>query len=166
MNAEYWLPNLLKIPRHLWLGILYRQVNRLYDGAHNARQQKMPAQDRPQVRKQQACSQGGTAAYASTSPQSSTMNFKKKYLTILLLAANASASGGCTVRLDAVDKIQTYLSTIGVPLAWFMAAYMGVKWIVSESPEERENARRGIIYIIIGVIILRTADSLTLYLFC
>jgi hypothetical protein len=47
-----------------------------------------------------------------------------------------------------------------------MMSIEGAKYITSGNPQERESARRGIIYIVIGLIILQTAVSLTEYFLC
>ncbi len=65
-----------------------------------------------------------------------------------------------------VKNIIDFLVVIAYPIGFFMIVYMGVKWIISEGPEDRENARRGVIYVIIGLILLRSAFYLVTYLLC
>jgi hypothetical protein len=56
------------------------------------------------------------------------------------------------------------MTTIGMPIALIMLIYMGIKWSMAESPEEHENAKKGIIYIVIGVILIRVGVGLAYYL--
>jgi hypothetical protein len=65
-----------------------------------------------------------------------------------------------------MDNVMGQLITMGTPIGLIMTLYMGVKWIIAEGPEERENSRRAIIYIIIGLIMLRAARPLVEYLLC
>jgi hypothetical protein len=66
----------------------------------------------------------------------------------------------------AIQKIQDMLTRIGYPIAFVMMVYMGAKWIISEGPEDRENARRGVIYIVIALIMLRASAAFVRYLLC
>ena len=68
--------------------------------------------------------------------------------------------------MPAIQTIQTLLKNIGYPIALFMMVYMGAKWAVAEGPEDRENARRGIIYIVIALVMLVSSASFTTYLLC
>ncbi len=84
----------------------------------------------------------------------------------LLSVLPACASATCYASIPAIDYMQDQLQAIGWPIGWFMVALMGIKWIISEGPEAREDARRGVIYVVIGLILLMTAESLTIMLFC
>ena len=92
------------------------------------------------------------------------MNTRKTAL-LLLLAAKEAQAATCTF-LPELQDIITQLQTIGGPIALIMMIYMGMKWFMAEGPEDRENARRGIIYIIIGVILLAATLPLVMYLLC
>lgn len=76
------------------------------------------------------------------------------------------ASGACGTSNPGTQTAIQMLNTIGFPIGLFMMVYMGIKWMVAEGPEERENARRGIIYIVIGLILLQTARGLVEGLLC
>lgn len=65
-----------------------------------------------------------------------------------------------------VKNIKEFLEKISYPIGFFMIVYMGIKWIISEGPEDRENARRGVIYVVIGLILLKSAVELVTYLLC
>jgi hypothetical protein len=91
---------------------------------------------------------------------------------ILLLASAASTvQAQCAITLSpavgrAFTEVIVSIQTIGYPIGFIMMIYMGVRWFLAEGPEDRENARRGVIYIIIGIMLLRTADPLINYLLC
>jgi NADH:ubiquinone oxidoreductase subunit 5 (subunit L)/multisubunit Na+/H+ antiporter MnhA subunit len=57
------------------------------------------------------------------------------------------------------------LSMVAYSLGWLMMVFMGVKWIVADSPNERADAKKGMIYVVIGLLIVRSAQSL-LNLYC
>ena len=65
-----------------------------------------------------------------------------------------------------MGAVMSQLMTMGAPIGLVMMIYMGVKWVLAEGPEDRENSRRAVIYIIIGLIMLRTAHPLVEYLLC
>ncbi|MBU0762445.1 MAG: pilin [Candidatus Altiarchaeota archaeon] len=102
------------------------------------------------------------------SPALSQMKKKiKSVVVFFFLAENVSAVCAATATdYPAIGTIQGYLTEIGAPLAWLMMAMMGIRWVMSESPDDRENSRRGVIYVIIGLIMLKSALPFTEYLFC
>jgi uncharacterized membrane protein len=57
------------------------------------------------------------------------------------------------------------LRTVAFALAWLMMVLMGVKWIVADSPNERAEAKKGMIYIVIGLLIVVSARPL-LQMYC
>ena len=84
---------------------------------------------------------------------------------IFFLSQNALAQ--CTAHITQdLRNVMDYLRQIGYPIAFFMMIYVSIKWITAEGPEDRENGRRGIIYIIIGILLLRTGDDLVWSLLC
>jgi len=90
----------------------------------------------------------------------------RKTIFILLLFAAQTVSASCATNLPTFINIMIWLQQIGYPLALFMMAYMGIKWVMAEGPEPRENARRGVIYVVIGIILLRGGVQLAYNLLC
>jgi len=62
--------------------------------------------------------------------------------------------------------IQTSLVTIGAVVGLLFMVLEGIAWMMAEGPEEREDAKKGIIYILIGLIILTSAYTFVRYLLC
>jgi hypothetical protein len=56
------------------------------------------------------------------------------------------------------------LEYIGLGLAALMFAINGIKMMVSDSPMARADARRGIIYVVIGIIILVLSYAIVSFL--
>jgi len=50
-------------------------------------------------------------------------------------------------------------------LGWIMMALMGVRWIISDSPNERADVKKSMIYIVLGVLIVANACNL-LQMYC
>jgi hypothetical protein len=91
-------------------------------------------------------------------------------ISLAALAGGASAAA-CYESLASptmapINTILTFLTEIGNPIGYFMFVYMGIKWVLAEGPEDRENARRGVIYICIGILMLRTSLWTVDYLLC
>jgi hypothetical protein len=57
------------------------------------------------------------------------------------------------------------LRTVAYALGWLMMVLMGLKWIISESANERAEAKKGMIYIVVGLLIVTSARAL-LQLYC
>jgi hypothetical protein len=54
---------------------------------------------------------------------------------------------------------------VAYALGWLMMVLMGLKWIIAESANERAEAKKGMIYIVVGLLIVASARSL-LQLYC
>ena len=50
-------------------------------------------------------------------------------------------------------------------LGWLMMVIMGIKWIIADSPNERADAKKGMIYIVIGLLLVRSICQL-MQLYC
>lgn len=64
------------------------------------------------------------------------------------------------------DDVQNSLKYIGAVLAVLFMVLNGIKWIIADGPEDREDAKKGIIYTIIGLILLGAAYQFIYYLMC
>ena len=57
------------------------------------------------------------------------------------------------------------LRSIALALGWLMMIIMGIKWLLADSPNERADAKKGMTYIIVGLLIVASACGL-LCLYC
>jgi len=57
------------------------------------------------------------------------------------------------------------LKQIAVALGWVMMIIMGVKWITSDAASDRADAKKGMIYIVIGLLVVALSCNL-LCLYC
>ncbi|MDD5112182.1 MAG: TrbC/VirB2 family protein [Candidatus Altiarchaeota archaeon] len=60
--------------------------------------------------------------------------------------------------------LEDLLLRIGTVLGALMIAVEAVAWIAAQNPQERENAKRGVVYIIVGLILLKSAHNLVNFL--
>lgn len=87
---------------------------------------------------------------------------KKRLLaSALLLAVPAFVSASTPPSFTWVAS----LSTVAYSLGWLMMVLMGVKWIIADSPNDRAEAKKGMIYIVIGLLLVASAKQL-LQLYC
>jgi len=88
----------------------------------------------------------------------------------LALIPVAYAGGGCWATTDEsrdqLDHFASQLQIVGYPLALFMLTWQGIKWSSSTSPQEKQNAKRGVIYVLIGVLMLYGGKDFILYVVC
>jgi len=98
------------------------------------------------------------------------MNKKNILLLILLIHATHTviAEDKCldddfynTLR-PTIEQIQI----VGYALAVLMIGYQGLKWSSSDSDQAREDAKKGIIYVIIGIFLLKVGGDFILYVIC
>jgi hypothetical protein len=91
---------------------------------------------------------------------------KRAKLAAAAILLGSLVSAQCGEVLESTDAMIQIMAKIGNPIGQFMMIYMGIKWVVSDGPEERENARRGVIYVVIGLMLLQVASPLVEYLMC
>lgn len=56
------------------------------------------------------------------------------------------------------------LQSAAVAVGTVLIAFMGLKWLTADTPAERDNARKGIVYIVAGLLILASGEGLVLWL--
>ncbi len=57
------------------------------------------------------------------------------------------------------------LKQIAVALGWVMMIIMGIKWITADAASDRADAKKGMIYIVIGLLVVAMSCNL-LCLYC
>jgi hypothetical protein len=78
-------------------------------------------------------------------------------LLVFLLSSNAQAQDWGWV---------CGLKRAAVALAWVMMIIMGSKWIIAESPNDRAEAKKGMIYIVTGLLVIASTENLITSLYC
>ena len=64
--------------------------------------------------------------------------------------------------LEIVDELPKVAGALGA----LMLGILGVKWVMSENPQEREDAKKGVTYVIIGLLLVSMATVLVDWLYC
>lgn len=65
---------------------------------------------------------------------------------------------------SAIHDLEDILTDVGSALAVLMIAIEGVRWTAAQSPQDRESAKKGIIYIVAGLGLLVSSENLVSYL--
>jgi len=73
-----------------------------------------------------------------------------------LLASIASAQGSLTELIE-VNKV---MRNIAAALAVFMFTLQGLKWVTAESAPDRLEAKRGMIYVMLGLLVVFIAANI------
>lgn len=85
---------------------------------------------------------------------------------LLLIALQTVTAQGCDTSIAPLNDMMVWLAQIANPIGLLMMIYMGIKWSMAEGAEDRENARRGIIYVVIGLLLVQVSDDLIIQLYC
>lgn len=83
------------------------------------------------------------------------MRLKTTALAALAVASAAAWASAFT----AADVIQPTTKLV-YALGWLMLTVLGMKWIVAESTQERLDAKKGMIYIVVGLLVVRVICNL------
>ncbi|MFH1054969.1 MAG: pilin [Candidatus Altiarchaeota archaeon] len=71
----------------------------------------------------------------------------------MLLAFTLLQTITATTSADTASNIMALLP-VAYALGWLMMVILGIKWIVAESPNDRAEAKKGMIYVIIGLLVV------------
>ncbi|MBD3388237.1 MAG: hypothetical protein GF416_04085 [Candidatus Altiarchaeales archaeon] len=85
-------------------------------------------------------------------------------ISIFFFMVNIASLSASAATSDIVAWI-TSMKSVAYALGWIMLVILGIKWIIADSPNERADAKKGMIYVLIGLILVRAACSL-LRLYC
>lgn len=75
-------------------------------------------------------------------------------------------AGPLPPELSEIDNLKNGIATIASALGALMLAYAGLRWLMSDGPQERDDARKTIIYIIIGLVVVSATADIVQALYC
>jgi hypothetical protein len=78
-------------------------------------------------------------------------------------------SSGCSTILASIldiNELKTGIFDLATGLAALMITIQGVQWILSTQPEEREECKKAILYILLALIVVSSANELVNALYC
>ncbi len=81
---------------------------------------------------------------------------KRRLLLLLLIT---SLRVGASEMAD-LDELNTALVTVAAAMGVLMIAIQGLKWITSDSPQDRAEAKKGLIYILLGLLVVAIAAQI------
>lgn len=87
-------------------------------------------------------------------------------LTVLALITTVEASAPAlpSTFVNTMQEVESILLQIGSALGALMIAIEGVKWVSAQSPQDRESAKKGVIYVMIGLMLLKGSENIVLFL--
>ena len=95
------------------------------------------------------------------------MNGEKRILCIWLLlvlvnvvSANTGAAS-IPAQMSEMTDLNNGLKNVAAALGVLVITHAGLRWIMSEGAQERDDAKKTIIYVIVGLIIVSTSEDLT-----
>lgn len=91
------------------------------------------------------------------------MDCTRRTATGIILASLLTAAVSATAPAPLAWVGQ--LRGVAYALGWMMMVLMGVKWIVADSPNERADAKKSMIYVVMGLLVVASACGL-LHIYC
>ncbi|MBM3308940.1 MAG: hypothetical protein FJY77_01680 [Candidatus Altiarchaeales archaeon] len=95
------------------------------------------------------------------------MNFQRTllYLGVLLsLIGTAGATSGkipTPPQMQEMTDLNAGLKNVASALGVLVITYAGVKWVMSEGPQDRDEAKKTIIYVVVGLVVVSMSQDLT-----
>jgi len=93
---------------------------------------------------------------------------KKTAAGLALLASSIlNAGAACpTAQTQELYDLSEALVMIAAALALALMAYQGLKWITADTPGDRSEAKKGMIYCILGLVVVAVAGFVVEGLYC
>lgn len=85
-------------------------------------------------------------------------------IVLLVVLSNLTAANGDPTA--ELNELNNGLRIIAGALAVLMMSIAGLKYVISSSPQEREDAKKGIIYILVGLTVVVIAGTLVATFYC
>lgn len=86
------------------------------------------------------------------------------FASAVALAASQTAAKAPPEFWKTIGDVQSILNAVGSALGAVMIAWEGIKWMAAENPAEREDAKKGIIYVMIGLVLLKSSERIVRFL--
>ncbi|MDD5112181.1 MAG: pilin [Candidatus Altiarchaeota archaeon] len=91
---------------------------------------------------------------------------------LFFIGISLVAFAGCAVAMTAMtsvvtqlQEVNTGLRTVASALGVLVISYAGIRWIMADSPQERDDAKKTIIYVIIGLLVVAASNDLVAALY-
>jgi hypothetical protein len=96
------------------------------------------------------------------------MNRKRVCLALgiffLISCAQAAPATLPATLFQTIQQVQQILLIVGSAFGALMIVFEGVKWVAAQSPVDREDAKKGILYVLIGLFLLKGAENIVKFL--
>lgn len=88
---------------------------------------------------------------------------------MLFSAAKVSATATTTPAppatfMSTIRDVESILLKVGGALGTLVIAWESVIWITAQNPAERESAKKAIIYVMIGLLLLKSSENIIKFL--
>lgn len=68
--------------------------------------------------------------------------------------------------MSEIWNLKDGIATIASALGALVLAYAGLQWVMADSPQERDDAKKTIIYVMIGLFVVSATADLVQALYC
>jgi hypothetical protein len=93
------------------------------------------------------------------------MKLGTRAVVLIALSIGLATVASATIPIAQFTELNNGLKTVASALGTLVITYAGIKWIMSEGPQERDDAKKTIIYALVGLIIVSLADELVAALY-
>jgi len=85
-----------------------------------------------------------------------------KYLILILLFTFPTSAQEESLILEQIPDLQQMAAALGM----LLILIMGVRWIIADSAQERSEAKKGIMYVVVGLLIIYSVNRIICGLYC
>jgi hypothetical protein len=85
---------------------------------------------------------------------------------MMLFLSNFAIAQPLPPEMSEITSLTNGIATVAGSLGALMLAYAGLRWLMADGPQERDDARKTIIYIIIGLLVVSATTDLVHALYC
>lgn len=91
-------------------------------------------------------------------------NSRLLILAMILLAKIAWATD--IPETSEIWNLYSEMKSVGAALGALVIVYAGLRWIMAENPQDRDDAKKAVIYTIVGLLVIAVAKEIVDAIYC
>jgi len=84
---------------------------------------------------------------------------------VIVLSLSYAVAASTIPQMSQVVELNQGLKTVAAALGVLIITHAGLRWIAAGSPQERDDAKKTIVYVIVGLIIVNMSEYLVAALY-
>lgn len=88
------------------------------------------------------------------------------YVVTLLLLATVVSAASVPPEMTEIWNLNDGIKQVGAALGMLVIAHAGLRWVTAESPQDRDDAKKTIIYVMMGLFVVSQTKLIVDAVYC